>query len=349
MKKKLVLIDGSSVLSKNFYGTLPWEYKKAKTLEEKVKAIRKAMKTKDGQYTNGVFGMMKFLLKVIEEQEPTHMVVAWDINRNTFRREIYPEYKGTRKETPEELKSQFILSQQLLDACGIYQGMVEGEFLEQFEADDVVGTFAKKFENDIPTYIITGDQDSLQLITDKTKVWLTTSKAEKLYEKRNINIKELNIPTGTFEFCPQTFEEEYGIKPLQIIDLKALEGDTSDNIPGVVGVGKTSAPKLIQMFGSVENLYENIEGLTKEELETVKTKLKEIGISRPPLKPLLKETENELVGKKSALLSKKLATIVTNIKEYNDIQLEDLEIKLNKENMKQKFIELEFKSLIEKI
>lgn len=239
MTNKLILVDGSSVLSRNYYGTLPFEYKKAKTPEEKEAAMKKVMKTADGRYTNAVFGMTKFLLKVIKEQKPTHMVVAWDISRNTFRRDIYPDYKGQRGETPTPLKEQFKLAQETLAYIGLAQYM-----LPTHEADDIVGTFAKKFENELPAYIITGDQDALQLITEQTKVWLTTGKAKDLYEKRNMNIKDLDIPDGCFEYTEHTFEEEYGLKPIQIIDMKALEGDTSDNIPGVRGVG----PKAVYMY-----------------------------------------------------------------------------------------------------
>lgn len=338
---KLILIDGSSVLSRSYYGTLPWDAKKAKTPEEKQAAMKKVMQTKDGQHTNAVFGMTKFLLKVIREQRPTHMMVAWDISRDTFRRQLYKEYKGTRGNTPEELKSQFILAQKTLADIGLKQYMVSTH-----EADDIVGTFAKKFEQEIPTYIISGDQDSLQLVSDNTKVWLTTGKAKAFYEKRNINIKDLNIPDGTFEFTPLTFEEEYGLKPTQIIDMKALEGDSSDNIPGVKGVGPKAVIPLLKEYGTIENLYEAIEGLSTEEELDMKAFMKELGISRSPLGNLLKESETELVGKKAALLSKQLATIVTDMKEYEHILLDDVLIALDDAKMKEKFSELEFKSLL---
>lgn len=339
--KKLILVDGSSILSSNYYGSLPWDAKKAKTPEDRAEAMKKAMQTKDGQFTNGVYGMTKFLLKVIKEQKPTHMIIAWDISRDTFRREIYPAYKGTRGDTPAELKSQFILAQNTLEFIGLKQYM-----LSTHEADDIVGTFAKKFESEVPTYIITGDQDALQLITDYTKVWLKTDRHKDLYAKRNVNISELNIPDKTFEFTPHTFEEEYGIKPIQIIDMKSLEGDKSDNIPGVRGVGPKAVLPLLQEYGTIENIYDAIEGLSPEEEIDMKLFLKELGISRSPLANLLKVAEGEIVGKEAAFLSKKLATIVTDIPEYSNVNLDDIVIQLDEQKMKQKFAELEFKSFL---
>lgn len=340
MTQKLVLIDGSSLLSRNYYGSLPASVKFGKTPEDKKLGMKDIMQTKDGLPTNGLYSMMRFILKVIREQKPTHMAICWDLSRETFRKKIYPEYKGTRNETPPQLKMQFELAKKTLDYIGLTPYI-----LEDFEADDIIGTLARKFEDDIATYIITGDQDALQLVNDNTKVWYMTSKAKDWYKERNIDVKNLNIPDKTFEYTNETVEENYGLTPTQIIDLKALEGDTSDNIPGVSGVGKTSAPWLIRKFGSVENLYKNIEGLSKEEEKKLKEELKEFGLKRPPFGHLLKESDSELVGKEAALLSKKLATIVTDIPEYKDIKLDNLIINLDENKMKKIFERLEFNSL----
>lgn len=344
MTNRLILVDGSSVLSKNYYGTLPFEFKKAKTPEEKEKAMEKVMKTSDGQYTNAVYGMMKFLLKVIKEQKPTHLVIMWDKSRDTFRRKIYSDYKGQRGETPKPLSSQFGLAQRLLKDIGISTYVHD-----DFEADDIIGTFAKKFENEISTFIITGDQDSLQLITEKTRVWLSTSKAKDLYINRGMDIKNVDVPDGCFEYTPLTFEEEYGLQPIQIIDMKALEGDSSDNIPGVKGVGPKAVLPLLKEYGTIEGIYEVIESTPEKELKNF---FKEsLGISRSPIGNLTKEpTENEpIVGKKAAFLSKDLATIRTNIEHYDNISLDEIRLNINKDEMKQKFHELEFKSLVDKI
>lgn len=342
--EKLVILDGSSLLSTSFYGNLPKEYYGAKTEEDRAKVLKKVMQTSAGVYTNGVFTMCKILLKLIEKQKPTHLAVAWDVTRNTFRRELYPEYKAQREETKPELKSQFALMQEVLDAMGIYQFKNP-----RFEADDIIGTLAKRFEEEIPTYIMTKDQDSLQLVSDYTRVWLITSKAQEMYDEvlagTGASYKELPIPDNVFEFTPLYIEHFYGVKPIQIIDLKALEGDKSDNIPGVRGVGEKASVPLIKEFGSVENLYDRLDGLNKEEEKAMKELLKEIGASRA-YSYLTKTDDKELVGKEAALLSKKLATIVTNIDEVKALNIDDLKLNINKAGMEGKFTELEFKSLI---
>lgn len=337
MKDMLILIDGSSLLSTSFYGNLPFEYMKNGD-------NRKLLRTSDGTFTNGVFTMTKKILSIIEEQSPKKLVVAWDLGRNgTFRKILHQPYKAHRKETPAELKEQFKTMQKLLSDMNIPQYM-----FEKYEADDIIGTLCK-FENVIPTYILTKDQDALQLISDNTRVWLMTDKAKDMYKERNINIKELNIPDNVFEYTPLTFEEVYGLKPIQIIDKKAIEGDKSDNIPGVSGVGEKTVVPLISEFGTVENLYEHIENMSKEEENDFKALLKDLGISRSPLANLLKKPEKngDLVGKDAAMLSKKLATIVRDIEELQDVTLEDLELKLNYEKMYESFKLLEFKSLLE--
>lgn len=341
---KLLLIDGSSVLSTNFYGSLPWEFKKAKTPEEKAEAIKKAMKTSDGRFTNGVFGMTKALLKVLKKQKPDYIAVAWDVSRETFRRKLYKEYKGNRSKTPDALKSQFGLMQEVLDEMNIPQFK-----FEDFEADDIIGTFAKNFEEEVEVSILTKDQDALQLISERTNVWLSTSKSKKWFEELEIDQKEINIPDGTFEFTNQTFEKIYGLKPIQMIDKKALEGDASDNIPGVKGVGEKAVTPLLQRFNTIEQMYDFLETLDKTSEKLFKQEMKEQGASRLPLKKLLEVSDSEVVGKRIALLSKELATIKTDIELLKNVKLENLKVELDKEKTKRKFEELEFKSLIEKI
>jgi 5'-3' exonuclease len=310
---KLILIDGSSVLSTSFFGNLPKEYFKAKTDEEKEKVFEKVMKTSDGRYTNGVYTMCKILLNIIKKQKPTHMAVCWDVNRSSLeRKKKFDGYKSHRKDTIPQLGAQFGLMAEVLEHIGIPTYKLEGQ-----EADDIIGTFAKSFESELPTYVLTKDQDALQLVSENTRVWLTTSKSKEMYKERGVDVKTLQIPDGTFEFTPTTFEEEYGLTPIQIIDLKALEGDSSDNIPGVKGVGKESVTKLLQEYGTIENLYENIEGLSENEEKELKQFFKdELKITRSPISNLLKRPNSEIVNEIETLLmcSKKLMVKNSKIK-----------------------------------
>jgi DNA polymerase-1 len=336
--KSLLLVDGSSLLTTNFYGTVPTEYMKAKTEEELEQARNKIMQV-NGIYTNGVYGMMKALLKILDTQKPSHVVVAWDLNRNTFRREFYPEYKANRSDTKPELKSQFSLAQEVLREMGIAQFVLEG-----YEADDIIGTLCKKFETELPVHILTKDQDALQLVSDKTRLWYMTSKANDMYKELGVDMNDFNIPDNTFEFTPLYVEHFYGVTPLQIIDRKAIEGDTSDNIPGVKGVGAKSVIPLIQEFGSVEGIYDFIEN--HAELE-IKILLKELGIVKSPLKKLLERSDTELVGKKAAEMSKKLATIHCDIEVLQNTTKDAFELRIDEVAQKRVFERLSFNSLLD--
>lgn len=335
MKQKLILIDGSSLLSTSFFAVgFPNQFFKIKDAEEKQKLLNeKLMKTSDGRFTNAVLGFSRSFLKIIEKQNPTHIAVAWDVNRSSLeRKEIYSEYKGHREETLPQLGQQFGTMQKLLKEANVPQFQ-----LERHEADDIIGTFAKRFEKEMPTYILTKDQDALQLVSEQTRVWLTTKSCKEMYESRGIDIKQLNIPEGVFEFTPITFEEEYGLKPIQMIDKKAIEGDSSDNIPGVKNVGSASAIPLIKEYGTLENIYEVIENEPEKELkEFFKTNL---GIKRSPIKNLVEQKE-------IAFLSKKLATVKTDLEPFNSMDLRELELSLDKGKMRAAFEDLQFKSLL---
>lgn len=242
--KKLFIIDGNSLINRAFYA-LP------------------LLSNSDGVFSNAVFGFVNCVVKLITEQSPDYMVVAFDHARKTFRNEIYSDYKGTRKPTPAELLPQFDILKQVLKAMNI-------KCIEQagIEADDIIGTIAGK--SDVQNYIITGDRDALQLVGASTQVWLT--------QKGITDIKEVNL---------QNIQELYELTPAQIIEYKALSGDSSDNIPGVPGIGSKTAITLLSEFGNVENIYNNI--------EQIKGKLRE-------------KLEQ---GKESCYMSKKLATINT--------------------------------------
>ncbi|WP_297424039.1 5'-3' exonuclease H3TH domain-containing protein [Clostridium sp.] len=339
MHKHLLLIDGSSLLSCCFFGNLPKEYKFAKTDEEKDKYLVKIRQSSQGEFTNGVYTMMASMLKVIKNQKPSHLAVAWDRTKEfTFRKELFSDYKGHRKEFRYELGSQFPLAQKVLKEMGIEQFV-----FNEYEADDIIGTLSKKFQNYMRVTIWTKDQDCLQLIDENIRVWLITSKFSDMYETLGIDRKQLSIPNGVFEYTSDYVEQFYGVRPIQIIDRKAIEGDASDNIPGVKGVGEKSVIPLLREFETVEGIYDFIENSSEKE---IKETFKGLGITRSPLLKLIEESDIKLVGKNAALLCKQLATIKCDIKELYYITEEVLKLKINEEGMRNIFLELGFTNLL---
>lgn len=287
MTEKLLIIDGSSLLSTSFYATAT-AYLMAKTDEDKEKALTRLMKTSDGRYTNGVFPFMRTLLSLIKKNQPTHLAVVWDVSRQTFRQEIAGgTYKGTRKATPHPLKEQFISTQNLLQGI-VPQFLSEKDDEEVYEADDFAGSLAKRFQSEIPVFLHTKDEDYLQLVDTNTRVWLGSSKADKMFEDLGLNRQEFNVPDGFFEFTLSTLKDIKGLEPYQIVEYKALCGDTSDNIPGVKGVGEKAVIPLLQEYGTIEAIYETIENLnTKEEKELKKFFKESLGIGRSPISYML--------------------------------------------------------------
>ena len=342
-KEYLLLIDGSSLLSTQYYGNLPREIMFAKTNEEREAFYGKIMQTSMGVYTNAIYGFMRTFLKILREQKPTHVAVTWDLSRDTFRREIDNDYKGTRGETPSPLKEQFKLCQEILTKMNVPQFMDT-----RYEADDFCGSIASKLENEIPVRILTKDTDYLQLVSENTKLWLmftTQDKADALFKKYEIKKASANIPDKSFELTPELVKEEYGIKPEQVADLKSLVGDKSDNIKGVAGVGEASAVPLINEYGTVENLYDHIRNLDKKQEKEIKDYWKtNLGIKRSPLSYLLKTSDTEVVGEKSAMISKKLAIIKRDI-DLGDLNKDSLKLNINIEEGNKEFKNLEFKSL----
>ena len=289
MTEKLLIIDGSSLLSTSFYATAT-AYLMAKTDEDKEKALTRLMKTSDGRYTNGVFPFMRTLLSLIKKNQPTHLAVVWDVSRQTFRQEIAGgTYKGTRKATPHPLKEQFISTQNLLQGI-VPQFLSEKDDEEVYEADDFAGSLAKRFQNEIPVFLHTKDEDYLQLVDTNTRVWLGSSKADKMFEDLGLNRQEFNVPDGFFEFTLSTLKDIKGLEPYQIVEYKALCGDTSDNIPGVKGVGEKAVIPLLQEYGTIEAIYETIENLNAKEEKELKKFFKEsLGIGRSPISYMLAE------------------------------------------------------------
>lgn len=246
-----MILDGNSIVNRAFYGV-------------------RQLNAPDGTPTNGVYGFLAILRKLLDSEKPEAVCVSFDLKAPTFRHLRYDGYKAQRKGMPEELAVQMPILKQVLDAMGIKRLELEG-----YEADDILGTVGKKCEAlGWDCRIVTGDKDSFQLITDKTHI---------------CHVKSRMGQTETKEYTPELFREEYGFEPVHIVDLKALMGDSSDNIPGVPGVGEKTAMDLIQRYTTIEKIYSDID--TLEIKDGVRKKLVD--------------------GKVSAMLSFELATICT--------------------------------------
>ncbi|MCG1612968.1 DNA polymerase I [Staphylococcus epidermidis] len=281
---KLVLIDGNSLSFRAFYA-LP------------------LLSNHAGIHTNAVYGFAMLLEKIIKEEKPNHFLVAFDAGKTTFRHSKYSEYKGGRQKTPPELSEQFPYIRQLLDAYHIKRYE-----LDDYEADDIIGTLSRQAdEADFETIIITGDRDLTQLATDNVTIY---------YTKKGV--------TDVDHYTPEFIAEKYqGLVPKQIIDMKGLMGDTSDNIPGVAGVGEKTAIKLLNQFESVEGVYEHIEEVTAKKLK-----------------------EKLINSKADAFMSKDLATI--NVHSPIEVSLEDTKLTLQDDTAEkiELFKKLEFKQLL---
>ena len=217
---KCMVIDGNSIINRAYYGIRP-------------------LTNREGLYTHAIFGFLTTLLRLKEEEQPDALCVAFDLHAPTFRHKADAAYKATRKPMPEELRMQVPVLKEVLDALNIPRYELEG-----WEADDLIGTISRKCEGaGWDCVVVTGDKDSLQLITEHTKVKLVSTRMGQ---------------TTTKDMTPETFREQYGFEPIHIIDLKALMGDTSDNIPGVPGIGEKTAMDLIQKYGSVDTIYEKL-------------------------------------------------------------------------------------------
>ena len=224
MSDKIVLIDGHSILNRAFYG-IPM------------------LTSSEGLHTNAVYGFLNILFRILDEEKPEYLAVAFDMKAPTFRHKIYPEYKGTRSPMPEELKEQVPLMKEMLTAMGIPLMMLEG-----YEADDLIGTASRQAqEQGLRVTILSGDRDLLQLVTPAAMVRIPKTKS-----------------TGTQieDYLPEDVLAKYQVSPSQIVDLKGLMGDSSDNIPGIPGVGEKTAAKIIAAYGSVENAYEHVDEIT---------------------------------------------------------------------------------------
>lgn len=277
--KELVLIDGNSLLNRAFYAT-------------------KLLTTRDGTPTNAVFGFIKLLLKIIQDNKPDRLIVTFDLKAPTFRHKMYDGYKATRKPMPDDLVVQVGMLKSLLHSMNITMCEKEG-----YEADDLIGTLSHAF-SDTHSIVITGDRDAYQLVDDLTDVFITKTGVSELLKLNKNN-----------------FEQLIGYKPSQVIDMKALMGDSSDNIPGVPGVGEKTALNLLLKYGTLDNVYSNLEDITG----AVKTKL-----------------EN---GKESAYLSRRLATIDRQVPLETSENEGEICMPFTQE-VRNQFLKLEFTSLL---
>ncbi len=281
---KILALDGNSIINRAFYGI-------------------RILSNKNGVFTNAIYGFMNILLKLIDTNSPDLIIAAFDLKAPTFRHKIYDEYKAGRKPMPDELAMQIPIMKEILKSYGCIVLEKEG-----YEADDILGTIAKKCnDNGDVCVIATGDRDSLQLVSENVTVQLAATKAG-APEVRIYDIAKIN--------------QEFGVSPKQMIEIKALQGDSSDNIPGVQGVGPKTAGDLIQKYGSIEELYNDIEN--KEIRENLKNKL--------------------INDKDNAFLSKTLGTINCEV----PIEIPESAEK-NLEELKKLLVELEMFKLVEKL
>ena len=285
MKKTVMLIDGSSLIYRAFFA-LP------------------NLSNNDGVMTNGVYGFLTMYRNAFDKYKPDYVLVAFDRSSKTFRNEEYADYKATRDKTPNELSYQFGILKDVLDSMGVKYTDLDG-----FEADDIVGTYAKMAkEAGDRAVLITGDRDYLQLVDDDILVYLT---------RKGVS--------DTVEYTVEKIEEEYGLTPKQLIDVKGLMGDKSDNIPGVDGIGEKRALDFIRKYGSIENLYDNL-----DEISGKKTK------------------ENLENSEDIAYMSKKIGTIVTHAPvefEYDELALGEVDT----EGLREKFSKLNFNKFLEEL
>ena len=286
-QNKFLIIDGNSILNRAFYGI-------------------RILSTKDGTYTNAAYGFLNIYYMMLEKLNPNYVAVTFDLSKPTFRHEMYNEYKAGRRSMPDELRPQLPLIKDILRAMNI--SILE---LEGYEADDILGTVAKNnSKSGIKTYILTGDRDSFQLIDENTNIVMPSTKMGKT-EYTIYDIEKL--------------KEVYNLAPKQIIDMKALMGDKSDNIPGIPLVGEKTAISLLELYNSLDYIYENID--TVDVSENLRSRLKE--------------------HKDMAYLSYNLATINTNtpiVMDYDSFKLKDVNLPV----LSQLFIRLEFKKFLER-
>ena len=308
--KNFWVIDGSSLIHREYFSSLPEEMKYAKTPEEKEAEEWRLMQM-DGKYINALNGFFTTLEAIIEFQHADYIAVCFDKNRDsTFRRQIYPEYKAQRQPSPVPLK------QQMQEACEICERMgIPTFYSDEFEADDYAGSIAKKFASEnVKVHLLTTDRDYLQLLSDNIVCHMMVTNRNKmdyLIDKYG----EKKGPLGTYEYDKDICIAELGVLPEQITDWKGISGDPSDNIPGIKGVSDKSAVPLLNEYGSLEGIYDYLKNHSDDE---AKERWKQLGISRPPVALMRSGEEISRFCKELAVIKTDLS-IPDEISEYSNI------------------------------
>lgn len=314
----LMIIDGSSILTTAYYADISPRI------------------TSEGLNTNAIVGAMRSLSNIIYFQKPTHMVVTLDRTRMTFRTLLYEKYKSNRKPSPPDLKEQFILFEEVLKNIGIPVLVTEQDapIEETYEADDYSATLVKMFNKDIPIIVTSKDSDYLQLAGDSL-VYLITKNSRELAQSIDLDLLDLNVPPNSFPYNTDTLKYLKDMTPEQVVQYKALVGDTSDCIPGVPGCGVKSGPLILKAYQNIDLLYNTIEDLTEDELNELSSKWEQdYGIKSA--KNLIKKLLN---GKEMAYVSEKLGRMKDDIP--LDITLEDIKLDISKEKWNKEMDRLE--------
>lgn len=243
MSKKILLIDGMALLFRHFFAT---------------SLHKQFMRNSLGTPTNGVQGFVRHVFTALNEIQPTHVAVCWDMGKSTFRNDMFDGYKQNRPAPPDELIPQFDYVKEVSNQFGFVNIGVQN-----FEADDVIGTLAEAYSDQNQVYIVTGDKDILQCINPNVEIWLT-KKGFNIYNRYTLN----------------RFQNEYGLNPMQLVDVKAFMGDTADGYSGVKGIGEKTAIKLIQSYGSVESVIDALDQLTPGQRNKIETDMNNLKLSK---------------------------------------------------------------------
>lgn len=243
MSNKILLIDGMALLFRHFYAT---------------SLHKQFMRNSSGTPTNAIQGFVRHVFSAINDIQPTHVAVCWDMGKSTFRNDMFDGYKQNRPAPPEELIPQFDYVKEVSNQFGFVNIGVQN-----YEADDVIGTLAHQYSDENQVYVVTGDKDILQCINPNVEIWLT-KKGFSIYNRYTLD----------------RFQSEYGLNPLQLIDVKAFMGDSADGYPGVKGIGEKTAIKLIQNYGSVESVVDAIDELTPGQQNKINNDLQNLKVSK---------------------------------------------------------------------
>lgn len=243
MSNKILLIDGMALLFRHFYAT---------------SLHKQFMRNSSGTPTNGIQGFVRHVFSAINDIQPTHVAVCWDMGKSTFRNDMFDGYKQNRPAPPEELIPQFDYVKEVSNQFGFVNIGIQN-----YEADDVIGTLAHQYSDENQIYVVTGDKDILQCINPNVEIWLT-KKGFSIYNRYTLD----------------RFQSEYGLNPLQLIDVKAFMGDSADGYPGVKGIGEKTAIKLIQNYGSVESVVDAIDELTPGQQNKISNDMQNLKVSK---------------------------------------------------------------------